>query len=131
MTKKILNFLAIFALITGVIAGGDDRDKGPVESLDALSPAADQAVVGDKDAKNMTLTDTSKKVIGHTTSGTPVTAEAHKACEDRLGLSAANIQRFKDALSSGFLYNTGPLDALGTEFSPGRWKDYFDCVENY
>jgi hypothetical protein len=49
--------------------------------------------------------------------------------KEKLNLSADNIARFKEALSSGNLYNVGPLDALGTLFSPNRWDNYFDCVE--
>ncbi len=124
MMNKTLSLVAIFALSTSVMAGGDDRDMGPVE------PIFDKVVVNEQAPETMTLSKTSE-VIGQTTSGVPVTAAAHEACEHKLGLSASNIARFKDALAGGFLYNTGPIDAMGTAFSPERWGDYFSCVENH
>lgn len=131
MMKKILSFFAILSLATTLMAGGDDRDLGPVESLDEMAPMSEQTVVGEQNAETMKLTDTSKEVIGTTPAGIPVTQAAHVACQDRLGLSDANIARFKEALSGGYLYNTGPIDALGTLFSPDRWADYFTCVETH
>lgn len=128
MKTNIIILTAFLAL--NVLAGGDDRDRGPVESLDALAPVVDQIVPKSQDAQSMTLTDTSKgeTVIGQTDTGVAVTIAAHEACKDKLNLSVANIQRFKAFLGSS-LYNTGPLDAFGTEFSPQRWDDYFDCIE--
>ena len=124
MMKKTLGFAAVLALTTNLIAGGDDRDTGPVE------PIFDKVVVTEQAPENMTLTN-NQEVIGKTISGVPVTQAAHNACQHTLNLSAANIERFKTALAGGFLYNTGPLDAMGTEFSPERWAEYFDCVENH
>ncbi len=123
MNIKIIILTAFLA--SNVLAGGDDRDKGPVESLDAIAPIADQVVPGNQDAQSMRLSDTSQDVIA-TVNGVTVTKAAHEACKDKLGLSEVNIQRFKNVLS---LYNTGPLDEFGTEFSPGRWDDYFACIE--
>lgn len=127
MKTKIIILTAFLA--SNVLAGGDDRDRGPVESLDSMAPVADRIVPGNQDAHSMKLTDTSKKVIG-TANGVTVTVKTHEACKDKLSLSVINIQRFKSALAANILYNTGPLDGLGTEFSYGRWDDYFSCVEN-
>ena len=123
MMNKTLSFVAAFVLATNAMAGGDDRDAGPVE------PIFDKVVVTEQAPDTMTLSNT--EVIGQTVSGVPVTAAAHAACEHKLGLSVSNIARFKDALAGGFLYNTGPIDAMGTVFSPKRWADYFSCVEGY
>ncbi len=121
MMKKTLSFVATFALATSVMAGGDDRDLGPVESFDSMAPVTEKVVVGNQDPNTMTLS------VG----GKTVSAAAHNACKDKLGLSDDNIARFKDGVSAGNLYNTGPLDAMGTLFSPDRWADYFACVEGY
>jgi hypothetical protein len=37
MMKKLLMSIWVLALSASVIAGGDDRDRGPVESLDAIA----------------------------------------------------------------------------------------------
>ncbi|MBL4763558.1 MAG: hypothetical protein JKY93_12780 [Gammaproteobacteria bacterium] len=121
--KNTLSFVAAFALATSVMAGGDDRDLGPVESFDEIAPIADQTVVGNQDPQEL--------VLGTTPSGVMVTKAAHIACKDRLGLSDDNIARFMDALSANSVYNTGPIDAMGTLFSPNRWADYYTCVEEF
>ena len=121
MMKNTLSFVAAFTLATSVMAGGDDRDLGPVESLDEMAPTVDQVVIGNQDPQEL--------VLGTTPAGVPVTVLSHIACKDRLGLSDDNIARFLDALAGGSVYNTGPLDAMGTVFSPDRWADYYTCVE--
>ena len=125
--KNTLSFVAAFALATSVMAGGDDRDVGPVESFDEIAPiaepVADQTVVGNQDPQEL--------VLGTTPAGIPVTKVAHIACKDKLGLSDDNIARFMDALAGGSVYNTGPIDAMGTLFSPSRWVDYYTCVEEF
>ena len=121
--KSTLSFVAAFALATSVMAGGDDRDLGPVESFDEMAPTADQTVVGNQDPQEL--------VLGTTPSGAVVTKAAHVACKDRLGLSDDNIARFVDALATNSVYNTGPIDAMGTLFSPNRWADYYTCVEEF
>mgnify|MGYP003386886540 CR=1 FL=1 len=118
MTIKALTFVATITLATSIIAGGDDRDMGPVESFDSMHPVT---------GKTMTLS----KVIGKTPSGTPVTQRAHQACQDKLGLSDSNIARFKAALALGSEYNTGPIDSMGTLFSPERWEDYYNCIGRF
>lgn len=123
MMKSTLSFVAAFALATSVMAGGDDRDLGPVESFDEIAPTADQTVVGNQDPQEL--------VLGTTPSGAVVTKAAHVACKDRLGLSDDNIARFVDALATNSVYNTGPIDAMGTLFSPNRWADYYTCVEEF
>jgi len=123
MMKSTLSFVAAFALATSVMAGGDDRDLGPVESFDEIAPTADQTVVGNQDPQEL--------VLGTTPSGAVVTKAAHVACKDRLGLSDDNIARFVDALATNSVYNTGPIDAMGTLFSPNRWVDYYTCVEEF
>ena len=129
--KNILSFVAVFALTTNVVAGGDDRDMGPVESFDSLAPVAEQIVVGDQNANTMTLTNPADAVIGTTTSGTVITAAAHESCKVTLDLSEYNIELFKEALMGDYLYNIGPIDTLGTSFTDGRWANYFSCVESY
>ena len=125
--KNTLSFVAAFALATSVMAGGDDRDVGPVESFDEIAPiaepVADQTVVGNQDPQEL--------ILGTTPAGIPVTKVAHIACKDKLGLSDDNIARFMDALAGGSVYNTGPIDAMGTLFSPSRWADYYTCVEEF
>ena len=127
MIKNTLSFVAAFALATNVMAGGDDRDMGPVESFDEIAPiaepVADQTVVGNQDPQEL--------ILGTTPAGIPVTKVAHIACKDKLGLSDDNIVRFMDALAGGSVYNTGPIDAMGTLFSPNRWADYYTCVEEF
>jgi hypothetical protein len=123
MIKNTLSFVAAFALATSVMAGGDDRDMGPVESFDEIAPTADQTVVGNQDPQEL--------ILGTTPSGIPVTKLAHIACKDKLGLSDDNITRFMDGLANGSVYNTGPIDAMGTMFSPNRWADYYTCVEEF
>ena len=123
MIKNTLSFVAAFTLATSVMAGGDDRDMGPVESFDEIAPIADQTVVGNQDPQEL--------ILGTTPAGIPVTKVAHIACKDKLGLSDDNIARFMDALAGGSVYNTGPIDAMGTLFSPDRWADYYTCVEEF
>ena len=123
MIKNTLSFVAAFTLATSVMAGGDDRDMGPVESFDEIAPIADQTVVGNQDPQEL--------ILGTTPAGIPVTKVAHIACKDKLGLSDDNIARFMDALAGGSVYNTGPIDAMGTLFSPNRWVDYYTCVEEF
>jgi hypothetical protein len=123
MIKNTLSFVAAFALATSVMAGGDDRDMGPVESFDEIAPIADQTVVGNQDPQEL--------ILGTTPAGIAVTKVAHIACKDKLGLSNDNIARFMDALAGGSVYNTGPIDAMGTLFSPNRWADYYTCVEEF
>ena len=113
--KFLSSCVATLVLTTGAIAGGDPRDFGPVESFDSIAISSDEII--------------EQEVIGKTDSGVAITEEAHNTCKDKLNLSVDNIARFKEALSSGNLYNVGPLDALGTLFSPNRWDNYFDCVE--
>lgn len=36
MTNQLIKFLCVLLLATNVVAGGDDRDSGPVESLDEV-----------------------------------------------------------------------------------------------
>ena len=146
MIKKILGLSAILALSANVFAGGDDRDTGPIE------PIFDKVVVQNSAAKTMTLTpaldesastanankthsepllmdEVNNKVV-KTPSGEPITVKAHYNCKGTLFLSNVNVEKFKTALAGNFLYNTGPFDELGTEFSPSRWDSYFDCVAN-
>ena len=131
MMKNILSIMAVFALTTNVMAGGDDRDMGPVESFDSLAPVAEQIVVGDQNANTMTLTNPADAVIGTTTSGSVITTAVHDKCKATLDLSEYNIEIFKEALMGDYLYNIGPVDTLGTSFSDGRWAGYFSCVESY
>ena len=118
MMKNILMSIGVLALSASVIAGGDDRDRGPVESLDTMAPTTEQSV-GNQEPETMKLT------VG----GKAVSVRAHIACQDKIGLSESNIAIFRKAQSGGYLYNTGPIESLGTIFSPKRWDTYFDCVD--
>ena len=225
---------AAFFVIFNVVAGGDDRDEGPVESLDSVQPVTDKVVVGELEAQAMTLTSAEDEalareleefeanlseearleqeladaqsqleaelarenaladfqaklaeekaaaaasnaayqaklarekaladfqaklaeekaaaaasnaayqarlaeearlaeVIGKTKSGVEITVAAHETCQETLGLTDYNIEKFIKFLAAGTLYNEGPQLEHGTSFSPSRWDDYFDCVEN-
>ncbi|MEJ6559319.1 MAG: hypothetical protein QNL82_06145 [Candidatus Thioglobus sp.] len=127
MTIKTLTFVAAITLATSIIAGGDDRDMGPVESFDSMQPVTGKTVITEQAPDTMTLS----KVIGKTPSGVAVTQRAHQACQDKLGLSDSNIAIFKAALAVGSEYNTGPIDAMGTLFSPERWEDYYNCIGRF
>ncbi len=131
MMKITLSFVAAFTLTANVVAGGDDRDMGPVESFDSLAPVAEQIVVGDQNANTMTLTNPADEAIGTTTSGSVITTAAHDECKVTLDLSEYNVEIFKEALMGDYLYNIGPVDTLGTSFSDDRWANYFSCVESY
>ncbi|MBT3195434.1 MAG: hypothetical protein HN338_03045 [Candidatus Ruthia sp.] len=105
-------------LTANVMAGGDPRDFGPVESfdsLDSMTISSDEII--------------EQEVISKPSLGIIITEEVHNTCKSKLNLSESNVVRFKEALFSGNLYNIGPFDALGTLFSPGRWDNYFDCVK--
>ncbi len=143
--KNTLTFVAAIALTTSAIAGGDDRDLGPVEALDSVVvpvvvPVAGKIAITDQALDAMKLGNIPKvetpkvsdtdKVIGQTPSGFAVTQSAHEACQATLSLSDDNIVRFKNALAGGVLFNTGPVhEKGGTSFSPSRWADYFSCVK--
>lgn len=122
MMKKRLTFIVAMTLAISVIAGGDDRDTAPVESLESLTSEVvapnSETFVGNQDPKTLKLT----------IAGKPVSIVAHIACQDKLGLKESNIAIFKRAQTDGSLYNTGPIESFGTEFSPERWDDYFACV---
>lgn len=130
-TTSILSAILTTFLVNATFAGGDDRDRGPTESLDSIAPVNKRVVIDGKDAKNMMLIDEKTKQVVRTPSGSPITLKAHESCKNKLALSASNIARFKNILASGHLYNTGPLNPLGTEFSPARWNEYFNCVETH
>ncbi len=234
MIKKLIIMSAAFFVIFNVVAGGDDRDEGPVESLDSVQPVTDKVVVGELEAQAMTLTSAEDEalareleefeanlseearleqeladaqsqleaelarenaladfqaklaeekaaaaasnaayqaklarekaladfqaklaeekaaaaasnaayqarlaeearlaqVIGKTKSGVEITVAAHETCQETLGLTDYNIEKFIKFLAAGTLYNEGPQLEHGTVFSPSRWDDYFDCIEN-
>lgn len=116
--KNQLTFIAAITLTMGVIAGGDDRDRGPVESLEAIAPNSETAV-GNQNPETLKLT----------VAGKSVSIAAHIACQGKLGLKESNIAIFKRTQADGSLYNTGPIEGFGTIFSPERWDEYFACVE--
>ncbi len=203
MIKKLIIMSAAFFVIFNVVAGGDDRDEGPVESLDSVQPVTDKVVVGELEAQAMTLTSAEDEalareleefeanlseearleqeladaqsqleaelarenaladfqaklaeekaaaaasnaayqarlaeearlaqVIGKTKSGVEITVAAHETCQETLGLTDYNIEKFIKFLAAGTLYNEGPQLEHGTSFTPSRWDDYFDCIEN-
>jgi hypothetical protein len=116
--KILSGFVATIIVTTSVMAGGDPRDFGPVESFDSLELIT---ILSEEMVE--------QEVISKTSSGIIITEETHNTCKSNLNLSESNVARFKEALFSGNLYNIGPFDALGTLFSPSRWDNYFDCVE--
>ncbi|WP_041191882.1 hypothetical protein [Candidatus Vesicomyidisocius calyptogenae] len=125
MISKILSFAIIFVLVGDVIAGGDDRDMGLIE------PIFNKIVVkSEYNLDTMTLIETSS-VVEQTVADSSVILVVHEACKNKLNLLNVNIKRFEQALASDILYNTGPIDEMGTLFSPERWEDYFICVENH
>lgn len=119
--KSIAISIGALAISIGVIAGGDDRDKAPVESLDTIATTTTTTTqpVANQEPETMKLKVGGSKAVS---TGTRVN------CQSELGLSESNIDIFKKAHSSNYLYNTGPTDAFGTDFSPMRWDDYFGCV---
>ncbi len=121
--KNRLTFVAVMTLAMGVIAGGDDRDMGPIESLEAMTPMTPVAPSSEASVGNQP-TETLKLTVG----GKAVSVTAHIVCQDKIGLKESNITIFRRAQAAGNLYNTGPIENSGTEFSPGRWDAYFECV---
>ena len=117
MVKNIVTFSAIMTLTMGVIAGGDDRDVAPTESLEAMAPSS-KTSVGNQPAKTLKLT----------VAGKAVSVAAHIACQGKIGLKESNIAIFRRAQAAGNLYNTGPIENKGTGFSPKRWDTYLECV---
>ena len=107
--KILSSCVATLVFTTSVMAGGDPRDFGPVESFDSL----DSITISSNEIIE-------QEVISTTSLGIVITEEMHNTCKDKLNLSENNIARFKEALFSGNLYNIGPFDALGTLFSPSR-----------
>ena len=126
--------IGVLALSASVIAGGDDRDRGPVESLDAI--ASPTQTTGNKATSNKATSNkaTSNQATGNqeqklSVGGKTVSVRAHIACQDKIGLSESNISIFRKAKSGGYLYNTGPVESFGTVFSPKRWDAYLACVD--
>lgn len=72
MIKTTLSFIATVLLTTLVFAGGDDRDKGPVESLDSFTPLSEKMVVGDQKAKSLTIPEAIESAAG----------AVYETCED-------------------------------------------------
>ena len=122
--KKLLMSIGVLALSVSVIAGGDDRDRGPVESLDAI--ASPTQTTGNKATSNKATSNQEQKL---SVGGKTVSVRAHIACQDKIGLSESNISIFRKAKSGGYLYNTGPVESFGTVFSPKRWDAYLACVD--
>ncbi|NYT52440.1 MAG: hypothetical protein H0A74_02560 [Candidatus Vesicomyosocius endoextente] len=126
MISKILSFAIIFVLVGGVTAGGDDSDIGLIE------PIFNKIVVkSEYNLDTMTLIETSRMTGQQTVADSSVILVVHEACRNKLNLPKVNIKRFEQALAGGILYNTGPIDEIGTLFSPKRWEDYFTCVGNH
>ena len=71
-----------------------------------------------------------EKVVG-AISGEIVTVAGHESCKQALNLSDHNIDLFKRSLAGDYLYNTGPLNKFGTEFSANRWDKYISCIGSY
>ncbi len=126
MISKILSFVVIYVLVGGVMAGGDNRNM----EMELIEPIFNKIVVkSEYNLDTIPLIETSR-VVRETVSDSSVILVVHEACKNRLNLPNVNIKRFEQALASGILYNTGPIDEMGTLFSPERWEDYFTCVEN-
>jgi len=71
-----------------------------------------------------------EKVVG-AISGEIVTVSGHESCKDTLNLSNQNIALFKLSLAGDYLYNVGPINQFGTEFSANRWDKYISCIGSY
>jgi hypothetical protein len=71
-----------------------------------------------------------EKVVG-AISGEIVTVAGHESCKDTLNLSNQNIALFKLSLAGDYLYNVGPINQFGTEFSANRWDKYISCIGSY
>ena len=71
-----------------------------------------------------------EKVVG-AISGEIVTVAGHESCKQTLSLSDHNVELFKRSLADDYLYNVGPLNKFGTEFSASRWEKYIGCIGSY
>ena len=71
-----------------------------------------------------------EKVVG-AISGEIVTIAGHESCKQTLNLSDHNVELFKRSLAGDYLYNVGPLNKFGTEFSASRWEKYISCIGSY
>ncbi len=71
-----------------------------------------------------------EKVVG-AISGEIVTVAGHESCKQTLNLSDHNVELFKRSLAGDYLYNVGPLNKFGTEFSASRWEKYISCIGSY
>jgi len=71
-----------------------------------------------------------EKVVG-AISGEIVTVAGHESCKQTLNLSDHNVDLFKRSLAGDYLYNVGPINKFGTEFSASRWKKYINCIGSY
>ena len=71
-----------------------------------------------------------EKVVG-AISGEIVTVAGHESCKQTLNLSGHNVELFKRSLAGDYLYNVGPLNKFGTEFSASRWEKYISCIGSY
>jgi polysaccharide pyruvyl transferase WcaK-like protein len=71
-----------------------------------------------------------EKVVG-AISGEIVTVAGHESCKQTLNLSDHNVNLFKRSLAGDYLYNVGPLNKFGTEFSASRWEKYINCIGSY
>ena len=71
-----------------------------------------------------------EKVVG-AISGEIVTVAGHESCKQTLNLSGHNVELFKRSLAGDYLYNVGPLNKFGTEFSASRWDKYISCIGSY
>ena len=119
MIKHTLNFVAAVTLATSVMAGGDDRNKGPVEALEVTTMPSNEV---DRPIDSQ-VSETTKSVTRE-----KVTSISQASCQKSLGLSDNNIAIFKNAKNGNYLGNTGPMNSFGTVFSPNRWNSYMSCV---
>jgi hypothetical protein len=71
-----------------------------------------------------------EKVVG-AISGEIVTVAGHESCKQTLNLSDHNVDLFKRSLAGDYLYNVGPINKFGTEFSASRWEKYINCIGSY
>jgi len=131
MIKNTLSFIVAATLATSVIAGGDDRDTAPIESLETMAPISETIVPSSKTIVPSSETPVDNQPVETlklTIADKKVSVAAHIACQDKLGLKESNIDIFRRAQSADSLYNTGPIEMFGTIFSPKRWDAYLECV---
>lgn len=129
MIKNSLIFVVITTLATSIIAGGDDRDVGPIESLEVMAPSAEYSVgnqptkasVNSRLTKTPVATQPRKTSVNSQFTKTPVATQPIKApVNSRFTKTPITTQPTK-ALVNGRLTKTS-VDTQLTETSVEKLK---------